>query len=240
LNLPIAMTSASASAAPAGKSSASYAGWKRRATDSSAQHYKPASPLSGSLPRTARDRCLSPLPEGTREDGLSQTSLLQAEHPEKVGALPTSLETDTSSPCASTMLFDDAQSKPAALLAGARVLHVAHLVEPPVTGTVDADLRASARRRTFQGTDRNRLTYAAANHDNGRVGDRRITASTVPHAMPAATATPVIPSDTFIPCHRNGSNPGMELQSKSYMAISRPGGESYKNVTEPGLSDPDL
>src|SRR5207244_11331478 len=73
-----------------------------------------------------------------------------------------------------------------------------------------------------RGTDRKRPTYPAAKSDTARADDSRITASTVPQAIPATTATAVIPSDTFIPCQRNGSAPGMELQSKSYIYLRLP------------------
>ena len=49
-----------------------------------------------------------------------------------------------------------------------------------------------------------------------------MTASTVPQAMPTRIATSVIRSVTFMPVQRNGSAPGMELQSKSYMGQRPP------------------
>src|ERR1700674_1660969 len=47
--------------------------------------------------------------------------------------------------------------------------------------------------------------------------DNRISASTVPHAIPTTMAVPVISRVVFRPPQRMGRAPGMELQSKSYM-----------------------
>src|SRR3990172_5329007 len=44
-----------------------------------------------------------------------------------------------------------------------------------------------------------------------------MTASRVPQAIPASMAVAVIFRVTFMPAHRNGRAPGMELQSSSYM-----------------------
>src|ERR1700730_14712081 len=68
------------------------------------------------------------------------------------------------------------------------------------------------------GTERNRLTYPAAKTASGFSGESRIIASSVPQTMPAATATKVNSSESTIPFQRNGSAPGIELQSISYIA----------------------
>src|SRR5512142_3267930 len=47
-----------------------------------------------------------------------------------------------------------------------------------------------------------------------------MTASTVPHAMPATMAVRVMRSVTFMPTQRKGSAPGMELQSSSYISLA--------------------
>src|ERR1700675_4275818 len=69
------------------------------------------------------------------------------------------------------------------------------------------------------GMDRNRLTYSAAKFERNQFLDNRRRAIRVPSTMPTTMATPVISSVRTIPCHKNGSAPGIELQSNSYIVV---------------------
>ena len=74
------------------------------------------------------------------------------------------------------------------------------------------------------GIDRNPLTYSAAKFERNQFLDNRRRAISVPRTMPTTMATPVISSVRTIPCHKNGSAPGIELQSNSYIIVFRRNG----------------
>ena len=85
----------------------------------------------------------------------------------------------------------------------------------------DGTMRKNQSSTMMSGIDRNVFTYATEIHDRSRLFESRITASSVPSAIPTIIAVAVMRSVTFIPVQRNGRERGIGVQSKSYITDPR-------------------